>query len=167
MPVNEVQYEKSSLKTGSKGLRVLPFLCAYCGLVLSGAACLDSGRMHPFGFLLEILSRVFLPGYHVRRNIWGALYTAPAVTLGEEGIAVRFWFRKRFYPWKEICQAGYLWSRGNIGYYSELVLLLPGGSPRRNRDKTFRLRNLGKIVRLPMDPEIVEYILAHYGLLDF
>lgn len=65
----------------------------------------------------------------------------------------------------EILYRPWLYRRGDDENYFDI--LLPGGSPRRYRDKTFPYRNIGKLVQLPNTPEIRDYVIRHYGPLDF
>ena len=96
--------------------------------------------------------------------IWNEL--APG-ELTPEGVYVRGMFRKRFYPWSSIRQAGVLWCQGRGIQYNEIVLLKSSGSPRRYRDRWFLLRNPFKVIHIPCKEEIKQYIIKHYGPLDF
>lgn len=87
--------------------------------------------------------------------------------LTEEGIYVRVFLIRRFYPWESIRQAGILWRRGRGMQYNDLVLLKSGGSPRRYRDWSFVLRNPFRLIRLGDSPAIRDYVVRHYGPLDF
>ena len=89
------------------------------------------------------------------------------MTLTEEGIFIRVLFRRQFYSWSEIRQAGVLYSLKRGVPYERLYLLKPGGSRRRYQDKTFLSRNFGKLICLPADDETKAYVIAHYGPLDF
>lgn len=89
------------------------------------------------------------------------------VILTEEGIFVRVLFRKRFYSWGEIQQAGVLFSQTRGVPYERLYLVKPCGSRRRYKDKTFLSRNLGRLICLPADAETRTYVTEHYGPLDF
>ncbi len=89
------------------------------------------------------------------------------VELDEQGVWVREVFGKRLYPWSSIQQAGILYIRRQYLFYNQPVLLKPGGSPRKYKDKTFRWRNIGKLIPLPYSQEVKQYIISHYGPLDF
>lgn len=95
------------------------------------------------------------------------MHEAARIWLTEEGVWVCFVFRKRFFRWREFVQAGIEVRQLGKGDPVWFVLLLPGGSPRRYRDKTFFLRNPWKILRLPNKPEIKDFVIHHYGPLDF
>ena len=105
--------------------------------------------------------------------LWGllcyaALTDVPRVDLSEEGIRVRVLLYSRSYTWKEIRQAGILYRRGRNCCYNQLVLLPPGGSPRRYKDKLFVFRNYFSLIKLPSyTEEIRSYVCRHYGPLDF
>lgn len=96
----------------------------------------------------------------------------PRIWLGEEGVCVKFLLRKHTFRWNQVVQAGILY-RPNLhrkSFHADgdyFYILLPGGSPRRYRDKTFPYRNIGKLVQLPNTPEIRDYVIRHYGPLDF
>lgn len=92
--------------------------------------------------------------------------TAPG-ELTAEGIYVRVFLLRRFYPWDSIRQAGVLWRMGRGMHYNELVLLKPGGSPRKYRDRLFVLRNRFRLIHLGDSPALREYVIRHYGPLDF
>ena len=91
----------------------------------------------------------------------------PLVTLSEEGIVVRRMFRKRFYSWKDIIQAGIVWRTGQGTFYNQMVLIPKGGSLRHYRDKTFIVRNLFKAIFSKVSQESRDYVRRCYGLLDF
>lgn len=95
------------------------------------------------------------------------LIANPKITLTEEGILVNRFFWKKLYPWNQIAQAGILWRMGKGIWYNDFVLLLQGGSRRGYKDKTFLLRNIGKLIHMdPSDP-VQTYVRKHYGPLDF
>ena len=106
-------------------------------------------------------------------TLWGllcyaALADIPKVDLSEEGIRVRVLLFSRSYTWKEIRQVGILYRRGRNCWYNQLVLLPPGGSPRKYKDKLFVLRNYFTLIKLPFyTEEIRAYICRYYGPLDF
>lgn len=94
-------------------------------------------------------------------------YETAFVELSDEGIFVRVLLKKQFYQWSEIPQAGIAWRAGGKGDPNWFVILLPGGSPRKHKDITFFLRNTTKLIRLPRTSEVRQYVIAHYGPLDF
>ena len=93
--------------------------------------------------------------------------THPVIELTPDGIRVQLFVRKRFYPWSDIQQAGILHRPGGSRKYNELVLLKPGGSPRKFNDKRFERRNTGRIIYMELTPEIQDYVIKYYGPLDF
>lgn len=96
-----------------------------------------------------------------------ALRDGPRVYLTEEGVWVRVMFRRQFYPWSEIVQVGIIHRPTYKGDRNWPFLLLPGGSPMGENDKTFVYRNYGRIVWIHRSAEVLEFVTAHYGLLDF
>lgn len=89
------------------------------------------------------------------------------VILTEEGVILDGLWTKRSYFWKDICQAGILYSPQRRGRYNDLVLLKPNGSKRCFRDKTFVLRNPGRLIHVPLTEENLNFVISHYGPLDF
>lgn len=87
--------------------------------------------------------------------------------LTNEGIYIRVFLLRRFYPWDSIRQAGVLWRMGRGRHYNDLVLLKPGGSSRRYRDWSFPLRNYFRLICLGDSPAIRDYVIRRYGPLDF
>lgn len=96
-----------------------------------------------------------------------ALRDGPRVHLTEEGVRVRFLFRQHFCPWSEIAQAGIVYRSTYRGDRNWPCLLLPGGSPMGEKDSTFIFRNYGKIAWIRNSPEVLDFVRAHYGELDF
>lgn len=96
-----------------------------------------------------------------------AFHSMSAVTLSEDGVLIRCLFIPRFWSWAQISQAGILWRMKRYGRYNDFVLLLHNGSPRRYRDMTFVLRNQFKLIHLPATAEARDYVVRHYGPLDF
>lgn len=92
--------------------------------------------------------------------------TAPG-ELTPEGVWLRPFLRRRFYPWAHIRQAGILWRMGRSMHYNEIVLLRSGGSPRKYRDRFFVLRNLFRLIYISYTPEARDFIVRYYGPLDF
>lgn len=96
-----------------------------------------------------------------------ALRDGPLVHLTEEGVWVRVWLRKGFYPWSRIVQAGIVHRPSYRGDRNWLCLLLPGGSPMGEKDGSFVYRNYGRIVWIRKSAEILDCVADHYGALDF
>ena len=95
------------------------------------------------------------------------LYWYPRVDLQPQGICVKWWFRTRFYSWNAICQAGVSCFVPR-GYYINRLTLVPDGcSKRKYRDWLFHLRNFGKLIYIPYTPQTRNFVIAHYGPLDF
>ena len=141
------------------GLGVFPFLG---GIIY----CIFARDSYVLPERIALLSSLFL-NFVIVTSL-ARLYF-PYVLLNQEGITVRF-FRKQFFPWKRILQAGrYHRDRRSysVGCYS-LVLLLPGGSGKRaGVDKTFLDRNLTHALALPNDRTIRLFIIARYGKLNY
>ena len=91
----------------------------------------------------------------------------PRILLFEEGVQVRVLFRKRLYAWKDIVQAGIVWRLVRSGYTNDFVLLKQGGSCRRYKDKTFLMRNFGKLIHIRATKDVCDFVINHYGPLDF
>ena len=96
----------------------------------------------------------------------------PHVVLSPEGVVVRaVWTRKTLYPWKDLFQAGIIRSgakRGGNEWLFPIVLLLPGAASIGTEKKNALLTpNWNRQVILPNTKEIREYVLTHYGPLDF
>ena len=93
----------------------------------------------------------------------------PKVVLDHEGVTVTF-FRKKSYLWKDIIEAGRYHSdrKSPAARYFNLVLILPGGSPKRpGKDRGYLLRKPFQKVSLPNERHILDFIRARYGQLDF
>lgn len=122
-----------------------------------------------------LLEGVFADGWYMLvflTVLWAFLICCflrlvPVVELKEDGIYYRVIFQKRFYPWSAIKQAGILWSMGRYGMTNDLVVLKPGGSKRRYKDKTFLLRNMGKLIHIELTEDNISLIRRYYGPLDF
>lgn len=99
--------------------------------------------------------------------IYCILCSIPVVELKEDGIYYRVLFKERCYPWSTIKQAGILWRLGRYGMTNDLVVLKPSGSKRRYKDKTFLLRNIGKLIPIALTEENISFIRRYYGPLDF
>lgn len=143
--------------------------CCYCThfAVLSAAFILCFGSIITSGTLKSLLLLLliaacsyFLYDYCLRQIAWGEMT--------EEGVFHRVLFRKQFYPWSDFLQAGILWRTGRNPYrYNDLVLLKPGGSKRKYRDRFFLLRNSRRLIHIPCTAEFKTYVIRHYGPLDF
>lgn len=93
----------------------------------------------------------------------------PYVFLNHDGVTVRFLCKKTF-RWDQILQAGryHRDRRTPEAHRYVLVLVLPGGSPKRaDKDVNFMGRNLFKVVALPNERNTRLFICAQYGSLDF
>ncbi|MBR0446301.1 MAG: hypothetical protein IIX23_03285 [Oscillospiraceae bacterium] len=118
---------------------------------------------------------VFVDGWYMLLFIsalWTCLaYTLlrsmPIVELKEDGIYCRVLVKTKFYNWRTIEQAGFLWSVGRYARFNDLVLLKPGGSKRKYKDKTFRLRNWGKLIHIKPTEGNIRFVCEYYGPLDF
>lgn len=96
----------------------------------------------------------------------------PYVSMNDAGVTFRFLLRRQFLPWPEFRQAGVCLFQtrkpGGIVHNSyKLGLLLPNGVPKMPGQRISYHRNLGCILYLPDTRQIRDYIIAHYGLLDF
>jgi hypothetical protein len=94
-------------------------------------------------------------------------YHMSAVTLSEEGVYLRVLIKKKFYPWKDIAQAGVLWFRYRSILHRELVLIPKDGYPYKPEDKSFRRRNMFHMIHLPCTQEVLSYLETYHGALDF
>ncbi len=96
------------------------------------------------------------------------LFMFPAVWLQEDGVFVRYVFKKRRYAWSDVLQVGIaLRVRRGIEDY-ELIVVKPGGSRRGQNDKGFFARNFGMLISIrKFTPEILKFVTTHYGPLDF
>ena len=96
-------------------------------------------------------------------------YQTAAGELTEEGVYVRHFFLRRFYPWSDILQAGILYRRGKGGGDYDIILVKPGGSPRKPGDLNglFLMRNIFRLIHIPDDPELIDYVTAHFGPLAY
>lgn len=96
----------------------------------------------------------------------------PDAVLSDAGVSYRFLFRRHFLPWQEFIQAGICLfenkKAGGIVLKSyKLALLLPGGTRKWPGMRFPQRANRRKVVYLPDTPEIRDFVIAHYGLLDF
>lgn len=100
--------------------------------------------------------------------LFSSQYQSAPGELTPEGVYVRHFFIRRFYPWSEIVQAGIL-KRHVKGIPHEIILVKPGGSPRKSGDSDtlFLLRNPFRLIHIPDDQELVDYITTHYGPLAY
>ena len=99
--------------------------------------------------------------------VYSILCSMPIVQLKEDGIYCRVLFKTKLYKWCAIEQAGILWSMGRYARFNDLVLLKPGGSKRKYKDKTFRFRNMGKLIHVSPKEENIRFVCKYYGPLDF
>ena len=81
-------------------------------------------------------------------------YQTASGELTEEGVYVRHYFVRRFYAWSEIRQAGILYRTSKGGEYYGIILVKPGGSPRKPGVLTgmFLLCNLLRLILIPYEP---------------
>ena len=91
----------------------------------------------------------------------------PVMTISQDGVFAKRYFRVRFFAWKDFIQAGVTGNHNRGLYYHEIVLLLPGGSKRKKFDVLFFLRNVGHILYLPYRDDVLIHVLQGYGKLDF
>ena len=98
-----------------------------------------------------------------------AKYQSASGELTPEGVYVRHYFVRRFYAWSEIRQAGILFRRGKGGGNYDIILVKSGGSPRKPGDLTglFFQRNLFRLIHIPDEPELIDYVTAHLGPLAY
>ena len=150
-------------KTDKFGRMVLFFLWGYVQLmvVFLAVAMLTEGVFADGWYMLLLISAFWTC------LIYSILYAIPIVELKEDGIYCRVLFKTKFYKWCAIEQAGILWSMGRYERFNDLVLLKPGGSKRKYKDKTFRLRNLGKLIHIMHTEDNIRFVCKHYGPLDF
>lgn len=139
---------------------VFAFSCLYC---LGGSLRYILSR-HPFGWGLMVADILFQ--LLLAFICFSMIFDRPAVELSQEGVRIRRLLKWRFYRWEEFEQAGILWQFG-VHRKNDLVLLVPGGSARTYQDKTFQLRNYGKLIHLPCKDRALQYVVSCYGKLDF
>ena len=98
-----------------------------------------------------------------------AKYQSASGELTPEGVYVRHYFVRRFYAWAEIRQAGILFRRGKGGGNYDIILVKPGGSPRKPGDLTglFFQRNLFRLIHIPDETELIDCVIAHLGPLAY
>lgn len=154
----------TSIKTGGRTTRIL--ILSVCGvyqamLVVMAVAMLVEGVWWE-GIWILLLLESFLVGL-----VTIFCYGTPVCLLDEKGVYVRFFFKTRFVLWSDMKQAGILRTFMRYGYVKDPVLLLPEGSPGRYKDKNFALRNFRKLIHLPASEEVQEFVVKHYGPLDF
>ena len=96
-------------------------------------------------------------------------YQTASGELTEEGVYVRHYFVRRFYAWSEIRQAGILYRTSKGGEYYDIILVKSGGSPRKpgEHDTLFLLRNLFRLIHIPDEPELIDFVTAHLGPLAY
>lgn len=137
-----------------------------CVFVLGIVLVVVYGEPAPGASVWDLVFVVLMLGLFVGLWLHMLTETAPG-ELTKEGVYIRPFLIRRFYPWASIRQAGVLWRMGRGVCYNELVLLKPGGSLRRYRDWSFSLRNGFHLIRLGDNPAIRDYVIRHYGPLDF
>ena len=132
-------------------IRSLMLFCLGCFqalLILLAVAMIKENVIWPGGLFL-IYAEVFLIGFGIF-----LIHCVPVVTLEEDGIRVKKFFKTHLYPWNRVEQAGYQWTRGTYGTkYKDLVLVL---------------RNTGEMIHLPpLSEEVRLFVESHHGPLDF
>lgn len=139
------------MKKNAVLIRSLMLFCLGCFqalLILLAVAMIQENVIWPGGLFL-IYAEVFLIGFGIF-----LIQGVPIVTLEEDGIRVKKFFKTHFYPWNCVEQAGYQWTRGTYGTkYKDLVLVL---------------RNTGDMIHLPpLSEEVRLFVESHHGPLDF
>ena len=109
----------------------------------------------------------FAPGVFTLMPLSAQYQSAPG-ELTEEGVYVRHFLIRRFYPWSRIIQAGIL-RRNTKGMPQEIILVKSGGSPRKpgEHDTLFLLRNLFRLIHIPDETELIDFVIAHLGPLAY
>ena len=132
------------------------FLWAFWSTVLKGIAM---GELEWFC--------CFTPGLFTLMPLSAQYQSAPG-ELTAEGVYVRHFLVRRFYPWSRIIQAGIL-RRNTKGMPQEIILVKAGGAPRKpgEHDTLFLLRNLFRLIHIPDEPEFIDYVTAHLGPLAY
>lgn len=153
--------EKKFVKT-NRGIRItMSVICLY--LSLSAVTLLLSGD--PFAW------RIVVPYVALVLLLWVySLLTMPHVELTENGVAYRYFFRKKVVPWGMLVQVGVMFGTyDRVGEYSApLIIVLPGGKPRRKKEKhLLLLRNFGRCLMFTRTEESLEFVRKNYGELDF
>lgn len=147
---------------------LLCFMTAWFGLLaypsLAMLLILFAGEAAEALPFLAVLFVFYLIGWTMFGSM---LRQCPVIILDEDGVRERVLFVSRSYRWQELKQAGVLWQCGRGCFYNEIILLKPGGSPRRYKDKTFVIRNAGNLIHIPYSEAAREYVRKHYGPLDF
>lgn len=95
------------------------------------------------------------------------LISYPTVTFDEEGVTFQVAVYRKFFPWDQIPSAGLLRIKNKTGNYPALVVVKPGGKPWAGDPGALRFHNPGKLLFLPYDDQVVQYLEEHYGELDF
>ena len=136
--------------------------------------CLFLMWLVPMLFFVALIVKFFTPVLLVIavQAVWTLLLYPglreyPRIVLLEEGVQVRVLFRKRIYAWKDIIQAGIVWRLGRSGYYNDFVLVKQGGARRCYKDKSFLMRNSGKLIHINTSKDVRDFVIGHYGPLDF
>lgn len=125
------------------------FLWAFWSTVLQGIAM---GELEWFF--------CFAPGVFTLMPLSAQYQSAPG-ELTEEGVYVRHFLIRRFYPWSRIIQAGIL-RRNTKGMPHEIILVKPG-----EHDTLFLLRNLFRLIHIPDETELIDFVTAHLGPLAY
>ena len=91
----------------------------------------------------------------------------PWVKLTDERIYVQIIWKIKEYQWKDIPQIGILDWHMDGRSTEDLVILLPGGVPRKPYDMFVRIKNVGRLIHIPNTPAVRACIAEYYGPLDF
>ena len=102
--------------------------------------------------------------------VYGGYYTVPRAYFSEEGVYIKRFILKRFYPWSDIEEACILKQRtptrlGRVrSTYYQFYLLTSKGSLWKPGDteKTYRWRNRRYLLPIPLTDESKEYVKLHH-----
>ena len=129
------------------------------GFLIGGIWMLLNGLL--IGLLLVIFAALWLYIMVI------AFYSMAAITLSDDGVAIRVFMRTKHYMWDEIAQVGVLRRARQYGHYNDLVLLPKTGLMCNPQERSFMLKNQFQLIHLPYTPDAISYVLSHYGPLDF
>lgn len=108
--------------------------------------------------------------FYIGGTLYCAHYKAPRAYFSDEGVYLKYFFRKYFHPWGDVQQAMVLERSNNKGTWYEFYLLTWDGSPWEpgDRARSFIRRNRAKnLLRIPLTDESREYVKKHHGRLLF
>ena len=95
-----------------------------------------------------------------------AVRSAP-VELTPKGVCFRPLFVEHFCPWEKIKLVGVVSKQTFAEDYEEITLLLPGGIGPGENSALYQIRNAGRLLYLPNTKAAREYVIKHYGQMDF